>query len=387
MMVKERLFTPGPTPVPERVLRAISQGTMHHRSPAFKEVFTKVREKLKNLMKTSGEVLLLTSSGTGAMDAVVSNLFSEGEEVLVVVAGKFGERWLELAETYRLKPVAVELEWGKSVKPEDIEKALGRRVAGVLLQICETSTGAFHDVKKVADVVRALSPDALIVADGITAYGVYDIPTDEWGIDVAITGSQKALMTPPGIAVVSLGERAIEKLRSTKARSYYFDLKRELKNQKEGQTAYTAGVNLVLGIAEALKMIEEEGISAVAERHSALAQAVRAGVKAIGLSLLPENPANGVTAVKLPQEIDGRAFLRIAREKFGAVIAGGQGKLRGKIFRLSHMGYIDAFDILTALHITELALAHAGYRSFEPCAGVAKAREVIERSFGSAGNL
>ncbi len=364
--IKQRLLTPGPTMVPERVLEALGKSTLYHRSSEFKEIFLETKERLKRLFRTQGEVLILTSSGTGAMESAVSNLFNPGDSAVVVVGGKFGERWKELCETFGVEPIVIEVEWGKSVKLEDIEEALRANpdVRGVLVQICETSTGTIHDVKGIGELLRSY-PDVLLIADGITAYGVYDIPTDEWGIDVGITGSQKALMTPPGLAVISLNEKAQQRLLEVEPRSYYFNLKKELKNQQKGQTAYTTGVNLVVALNEALKMIEEEGLENVAKRHERLAEATRAGVKALGLEILSENPANGVTAVLSPEGINGQDVVKIAREKYGITIAGGQEHLKGKIFRLSHMGYVDIFDILTGLEVVEFALYELGYRNFK----------------------
>jgi len=379
--IKKRLLTPGPTMVPERVLEALSRPTLYHRSPEFKSVFLETRERLKKLLRTEGEVLILTSSGTGAMEAAVSNLFNPGDSAVVVVGGKFGQRWEELCRAYGVEPVKVEVEWGKAVDVDSVRKAVEENpgVKGVLVQICETSTGTVHDVKAIGEVLKDHS-DVLLVADGITAYGVYDIPTDDWGIDVAITGSQKALMTPPGLAVISLNEKAQERL--CEGRSYYFNLSKELKNQRKGQTAYTTATNLVVALNEALKMIEEEGLEEVARRHFVLAEATRAGVKALGLSLFSESPANGVTAVVSPEGVNGQEVVRIAREEFGVTIAGGQEHLKGKIFRLSHMGYVDIFDVLTGLEVTELALRKLGYSGFKFGDSVSAALEVYRKLEG-----
>ena len=376
--IKQRLLTPGPTMVPERVLEALARPTLYHRSPEFKRVFLETRELLKEVVfQTEGEVLILTSSGTGAMEAAVANLFEPGDSAVVVVGGKFGQRWAELCETYGVNPVTVEVEWGKSVDPERVERAVKENpsVKGVLVQICETSTGTVYPVKEIGERLKNY-PDVLLIADGITAYGVYSIPTDEWGIDVAITGSQKALMTPPGLAVISLNEKARGRV---KPRSYYFDLSKELKQQPKGQTAYTTATNLVVALNEAVKMIAEEGIEEVARRHALLAEATRRGVKALGLQLLSEAPANGVTAVLSPEGVDGQQVVKLAREKFGVTIAGGQEHLKGKIFRLSHMGFVDQFDVLTGLEVTELALWELGYRQFSLGDGVRAAMEFLAR--------
>ncbi len=364
--------------VPERVLEALSRPTLYHRSPEFKEIFLETRELLGKVLKTSGEVLILTSSGTGAMEAAVSNLFKPGDSAVVVVGGKFGQRWKELCLTYGVNPITVEVEWGKSVKVGEVKRAVEENpsVKGVLVQICETSTGTFHDVKAIGEITKERD-DLLLIADGITAYGVYEISTDEWGIDVAITGSQKALMTPPGLAVISLNEKALERLNSLEDRAYYFNLKKEVKQQKKGQTAYTTATNLVVALNEALKMIEEEGLSEVARRHALLAEATREGVKAIGLELFSEKPANGITAVKAPNGVNGQDVVKVIREELGITVAGGQEHLKGKIFRLSHMGYVDIFDVLTGLEAVEFALKRLGYAAFNFGDSVRAAMEVF----------
>jgi len=376
--IKRRLLTPGPTMVPERVLEALSRPTLYHRSPEFKEVFLQTRELLKEVMGVKGEVLILTSSGTGAMEAAVSNLFNPGDSAVVVVGGKFGQRWEELCRTFKVNPIVINVEWGKSVNPEEVKRAVeeNKGVKGVLVQICETSTGTVHDVKAIGEAVKELD-DVLLIADGITAYGVYNIPSDEWGIDVAITGSQKALMTPPGLAVITLNHKALKRLEEVKERAYYFNLKKEVKQQQKGQTAYTTATNLVVALNEALKMIVEEGIEEVAKRHSLLAEATREGIKAIGLKLFSEKPANGVTAILSPKGIDGQEVVKVARQEFGITIAGGQEHLKGKIFRLSHMGYVDQFDVLTALEVVELSLYKLGYREFKLGDSVRAAMEVF----------
>jgi len=363
--IKSRLFTPGPTIVPERVLRALSRPTAYHRSEEFRSVFLETAERLRRLFRTEGKVLILSSSGTGAMESAVSNLFSRGDSAVVVVGGKFGQRWRELCESYGVNPVIVEVEWGRSVDPQKVRRAVEENgnVRGVLIQICETSTGTFYDVRAVSEAIRDFE-DVLLIADGITAIGVYDIPVDEWGIDVAITGSQKALMCPPGLAVISLNERAVERVNSTDNSRYYFDLRREIKAQSKGQTAYTTSVNLIFALNEALRMMEEEGFENVFRRHKILAECMREGVKSIGLELFSTSPANGVTAVRVPEGIDGTQIVKTAGQRYGITIAGGQEHLKGKIFRLSHMGYVDIFDVLTALELTELVLYDLGYRDF-----------------------
>ncbi len=359
-MLKRRLYTPGPTEVPERVLKALSMQTIYHRSEEFKATLTYLRQALSRLFKTDGEVIILTSSGTGAMEAAVAGLFDEGDTAVVVEGGKFGQRWGQICQAFKVKSATLKIKWGSSPDVEQLEELVKKtpEAKGILVQICETSTGTYYDIKKIGEIAKKY--DKLLIADGITAFGVYDIPVDEWGIDVAITGSQKALMTPPGLSVLSLSERA---LRSLVSRGYYFNLQRELKAQKKGQTAYTPAVNLFMALSEALKMMEEEGFENVFKRHERLASAMRAGVKAMGLSLFSENPANSVTAVKAPEGINGQDVVKTAKELFGVTIAGGQEHLKGKIFRLSHMGYVDILDVISQLVVVGQSLAKLGFEA------------------------
>ena len=377
-VLKSRLLTPGPTMVPERVLEAISRPTLYHRSPDFQEVMLETQKRLKRLFKTDNDTLILSSSGTGAMDAAVSNLLNPGDKAIVIVGGKFGERWVEICETYGVKVVPINIEWGKAPDIETVRKTLdeNRDAKALLTQICETSTGTIYDVRSMGKLLKNY-PDTLLIADGITAFGVYNIPIDEWNIDVAITGSQKALMSPPGIAIISLNEKAKERMKSVKPRSYYFNLTKELKSQLKGQTAYTTAVNLVVGLNEALRMMDEEGIKNVFKRHEILAESARNGIRAIGLKLLSSNPANGLTAVKCPEGVNGQDLVKTIRENYGITIAGGQSKLKGKIFRLSHMGYVDIFDIISGLASIELGLELLGYRKFQEGSSIKAAMDTF----------
>ncbi len=377
-VLKSRLLTPGPTMVPERVLEAISRPTLYHRSPDFQEVMLETQKRLKRLFKTDNDTLILSSSGTGAMDAAVSNLLNPGDKAIVIVGGKFGERWVEICETYGVKVIPINIEWGKAPDIETVRKTLdeNRDAKALLTQICETSTGTIYDVRSMGKLLKNY-PDTLLIADGITAFGVYNIPIDEWNIDVAITGSQKALMSPPGIAIISLNEKAKKRMKSVKPRSYYFNLTKELKSQLKGQTAYTTAVNLVVGLNEALRMMDEEGIKNVFKRHEILAESARNGIRAIGLKLLSSNPANGLTAVKCPEGVNGQDLVKTIRENYGITIAGGQSKLKGKIFRLSHMGYVDIFDIISGLASIELGLELLGYRKFQEGSSIKAAMDTF----------
>ncbi|NPA15532.1 MAG: alanine--glyoxylate aminotransferase family protein [Deferribacteres bacterium] len=375
-MKKNYLFSPGPTPVPPEVSLAMAQPILHHRTNQFTEVFEEAREGLKYVFQTERDVLILASSGTGAMEAAVANLFSPGEKAVCVRGGKFGERWAEICESYGVVPVNIDVEWGEAVKVEDVAKALDENpdVKAVLWQASETSTGVKHPTEELAALCRERG--VLSVVDGITAVGVFDVKTDDWGLDVVVSGSQKAFMLPPGLAFITLSERAWEAAEGSKCPRYYFDLKKELKNQQKGQTAYTPAVSLIIGLRESLKLIKDEGLENVFKRHALLARATREAMKAIGLELFSKSPSEAVTAVKVPPGIDGAKIPKLLRDKYGVVIAGGQAKLKGKIFRLSHMGYVTRFDMVLAISAVEGILKELGY-SFELGAGVKRAQEIL----------
>lgn len=361
-MIKQLLLAPGPTPVPARVRLAMAQPMFHHRTPQFSALFGAVRDSLKRLFQTQQDVLILASSGTGAMEAAVSNCFAPGDEVVVVNGGKFGERWTKLATPFGLKPIEVRVEWGRAVRADQIEQALDEHPAarGVFVQASETSTTAVHPIEPIAAMTRRR--DVLLVVDGITAVGVYDIPMDRWGVDVLLTGSQKALMLPPGLALIALSERAWSRVETTRQPRFYFDLARERTNQAKNTTAWTPAISLVIGLREALAMIEEEGLAQVFARHARLAAATRAGAAALGLRLLaPDNPSPAVTGVYVPERVDGSALFAYLRDKLRVVFAGGQDHLKGKIVRIAHLGYMDAFDTISAVAALEMALHHFGH--------------------------
>ena len=361
-MIKQLLLAPGPTPVPARVRLAMAQPMFHHRTPQFSAVFAEVREGLRQLFQTEEDVLVLASSGTGAMEAAVVNCFSAGDEVVVVNGGKFGERWLKLSTTFGLKPIEIRVEWGRAVRPDQIAQALDEhpKARGVFMQGSETSTCAVHPIEPVAAVTR--DRDALLIVDGITAVGVYDIPMERWGVDVLITGSQKALMLPPGLAMIALSKRAWARVEKTAQPRYYFDLLRERTNQAKNTTAYTPAISLVIGLREALAMMREEGLVNVFARHERLARATRAAATALELRLLaPDNPSPAVSAIYVPSGVDGSKLFAFLRDKMRVVFAGGQDQLKGKIVRIAHLGYMGAFDVVSAIAALEMALRHFGH--------------------------
>ncbi len=377
-MLKRYLLAPGPTPVPPEVLLAMARPIIHHRAPEFAQVFAEVREDLKWLFQTRNEVLILASSGTGGMEGAVSNFLSPGDKALCVNAGKFGERWGKLCKTFGAQVTEIKVEWGRAVDPQAVADALKKdpSIKAVYVQASETSTGVAHDVKALAEIVRPYEGTILVV-DAITALGVFDIKTDAWGLDVVITGSQKALMLPPGLAFVSVSEKAWQLAQKAQNGAFYFNFKKEREAQSKNQTAYTPAVSLILGLQEVLKMLKAEGLEAVFARQAALAQAMREGIKAAGLSLFPkESPSDAVTAVSAPDGLDGQAIYKNLRVHYGITAAGGQDHLKGKIFRLSHMGYIDRFDVITALAAVEMVLKGLGH-PIKLGSGVSRAQELL----------
>ena len=363
-MPKYRLLTPGPVAVPERVRLAMAHALLHHRAPEFLPVLAEVRDGLRRVFQTERDVLLLTCSGTGAMEAAVANLFSPGDRVVVVRGGKFGERWAEICAAFGVEAECVDVEWGRAVEPAEVRAALGRvpNARGLLVTASETSTGVWHPVRELAALLREQRPDCLIVVDGISAVGVHDMPMDAWGLDAVVSGSQKSWLLPPGLAFVALSDRARDAVHASTSPRYYFDLRKEMAIQPELQTAYTVAVSLVAGLREALNMIFEEGLLAVFGRHAALAHATRAAAQALGLELYsPDSPSHACTAVRVPDGVDGAALVRQLRDRYNVVLAGGQDRATGRIFRIGHMGDVDASDTIAAIAALEMALLDLGY--------------------------
>jgi len=335
---------------------------IHHRTPQFSAIFAEAAEGLKRLFQTEQDVLILASSGTGAMEAAVTNTLSPGEKVAVVNGGKFGERWTKICRAYGLEVVELRVEWGQAVRVADVSRALDDHpdVRAVLVQASETSTAVLHPVPEIAGLTRRR--DVLLIVDGITAVGVLDLPMDRLGIDVLVTGSQKALMLPPGLAFLSLSERAWQRTATAKLPRFYFDLARERENQRKKTTAWTPAISLVVGLREALRMIEEEGLPQVFTRHDRNARATRAAVQALGLPLLaPEAPSPATTGFYVPPRVDGARLVSYLRDRMGVTFAGGQDQLKGKIVRIGHLGYVGTFDIVVAIAALEMALRRFGH--------------------------
>ena len=380
-MKKRYLMAPGPTPVPASVLLEMAKPIIHHRTPQFSKVFREAAEMLKYVFQTTQDVLILASSGTGAMEGSITNLFSPGDEVIVVNGGKFGERWGLISEAYGLKVHWIKVEWGSAVDPAEVEKLLAEHpeCKGVLTQASETSTTVAHPVAELAKLTR--ERNCLLVVDGITSVGVFDVPMDTLGIDVMLSGSQKALMLPAGLAFVALSEKAWGFTESSKCPKFYFNFTKERKNLKNDTSAYTPATSLITGLLEALTMIKEEGLTKVFERHDRLARATRAAATALGLKLLaPDAPSNAATGVYVPEGIDGTKFVKYLRDEIGVTLAGGQDHLKGKIFRVAHLGYADTFDTITAISAIEMALKVFGY-DIKPGTGVGAASEILQKGY------
>ncbi|MBI5307279.1 MAG: alanine--glyoxylate aminotransferase family protein [Planctomycetes bacterium] len=362
-MKKNYLFTPGPTMVPPEVALAEAQPMIHHRTPQFSQIFYEVSEDLKYLFQTkTGEVFTLMSSGTGAMEACVANVLSKGNKALVVVSGKFGERWAELCKCFGIETITIDVENGKAVNPADIDAALKKNkgINVVFTTQCETSTGVVHDIKSISPIVK--SHGALLVVDAITGIGVHQLLMDEWNIDVAITGSQKGCMMPPGLAFVCVNSSAWGVIEKTDLPRYYWDFRKMRKDLKDKTTPFTPAVSLVMAMKVALEMIKKEGIENVWKRHARLANATRECAKAIGLELFAgANSSNVLTAIKAPKGVDVDKIIKKLRDEIGVTFTGGQDELKGKMIRIGHMGYVNDFDVIIAIAALEKGLHEAGY--------------------------
>ena len=362
MPEKRHLFTPGPTPVPPEVLAAMAQPVIHHRGPDFRRVYAETLDRLRTVVRTDHDVLLFTASGTGGFESAVANLTVAGERALVVSAGYFGERWASMTRAFGADLVHLRYEWGETPEPDDLRSALaesgGARV--VYLTHSETSTGVVADVQALAEVAKEAG--ALVVVDAVSSLAAVPLDADTWGLDVVVSGSQKALMTPPGLALASVSPAALSAAAENPAPRFYFDWERTRAGQAKLDAPFTPAVPLVLGLHVALGLLLEEGLEAAFERHVRLGRACRAGVKAMGLELFSpdEDRSAVVTAVRGPEGVDLAELLLRLRDLYGIQLIGGQGDLRGRIFRIGHIGWFDVFDITTALAGVELALAEAG---------------------------
>lgn len=346
-----RLLTPGPTPIPDRVRLAMADSMIHHRKPAFRDALTEVQSMLRLLFGTEQPVLPLACSGTGSMTAAVHGLFAPGEKVLVVEAGKFGERWREIAVVRGLETVSLTAPWGRVVTAEALEQALDQHpdIKGVLVQISETSTGAMHPVRDMAAITRRR--DVLLVADGISAVGISPAPMDEWGLDCLLTGSQKGLMVPPGLALLAFSARAWKKAESIAPSCFYFNLPKERDNCLKNQTLYTPPVSLILALREALRMIFEWGLPDIYRKQWGLTQMARTGVRAMGLELFaPDDFAWGLTSIRMPEGWKASDIVKKAADECNVIMTAGQEPMKDVLIRLGHMGWVDWGDIAAGLH-------------------------------------
>ncbi len=378
--VKQYLMAAGPTPLPPRVSQVMAEPILYHRAPAFVEVYARCLEGLKGVFQTQNDVLCFAASGTGGMESAAANLIRSGDEVLVASCGKFGERFVELAETWQAKVVHHDAGWGSKVEPADLDRLLGENpgVEIVFTTFSETSTGVLNDIQALTQVAH--EHNALIVVDAISGLGAVPLPQDSWAVDVVVAGSQKALMCPPGLGFASPNERALARAAENASPRFYFDWNRTAKGQRKDppDSPFTPAVTLFMALDVALEMIQEEGLEHVFERHRILGRAARQAVKGLELELFgPEDEnSNVVTAIKLPDSIDGAKVPKLMRDKYGITIAGGQNQLKGKIARIAHCGYYGAFDIVTTYSAFEMVLSELG-ADVELGAGVAAAQRVF----------
>jgi aspartate aminotransferase-like enzyme len=376
-MKKYQLMAPGPTPVPSEVLLAMAQPIIHHRTPEYEALFVEVRDGLKRLVQTSQEVIPLACSGTGAMEAALVNTLSAGDTAIVVSAGKFGERWLELARAYGVEVVELKAPYGETVPAERVAEALRAHPTAkvVLTQHSETSTGVLHDVRAYAAATRPTG--AILVVDAVSSLGIANLEMDAWGLDVVVAGSQKGLMLPPGLGFCALSDKAWALTKTSRLPKYYFDLTAERKTVIKNEAHFTPAVSIVIGLRTVLQMLEREGLANVFKRHDRLARATRAGAEALGLGLFCKaTPSPAVTAVTAPPGLDSEQIVKAYSQAYNITIAGGQGEMKGRIFRLGHMGYAAEFDVVMALAALEQVLASLG-QPVDFGAGVRGAQKVF----------
>ncbi len=377
-MKRNLLLTPGPTQIPPQICAVLGRPMIHHRTPQFQEILKEATVGLQYVFQTNNDVLILTSSGTGAMEAAVCNLLSPKDKAISVEGGKFGERWSELCQVYGVDAKVIKVKWGKAVPAEEIKKILDaeKDAKAVFITLTETSTGVTTDVKAIAEVVQ--STEAVLVVDAISGLGATDLQTDNWGVDVVVSGSQKGLMLPPGLGFISVSLKAWELIKNSKSPKYYFDLTMAKKAIEKTDTPFTPAIGIIIALNESLKLIKQSGLEKLFAHYARLAKGTREAAKALGLSLLADESciSNVVTAINLPAGIDGEKLTKIMRDIHGITLAGGQDALKGKIVRISHMGCLDEYDMLTGISCLEKVLQEMGYK-FTVGAGVAAAQRVF----------
>lgn len=383
-MKNDILLTPGPTPLPPQVREALGRPIIHHRTATYRTIFTRAMAGMQRAMQTANPVMCLTSSGTGAMEAAVVNLLSPGDEAIVILGGKFAERWEHLCKAYGITAVTVPVAYGEAVNPKAVGEALRAhpKAKAVFAMLCETSTGVVHDIQAIAALTRQSS--AVLAVDAISGLLADECQTDAWGVDVLVTGSQKGLMLPPGLAFISLSSRAWALVEQAKSPRFYTDLRLYRKALKQDDTPFTSAVSTVVAFDEAVKLILREGLPRIMQRCVQLARATRVAMEALDLTLFAARPSNGITSVKVPDGIDGKQLTKLMYEKWRVMVAGGQGDMAGKIFRFAHMGFISADDVLAGLEALEGALTDLGYTvtagaSTKAARGVLQAASVMSR--------
>jgi aspartate aminotransferase-like enzyme len=387
MLRKNRLFTPGPTPLLPAAQTAMASFSLHHRTADFRALYTRTLSDLKDFVGTKNDVLILASSGTGALEASVSNLTSPGDKVLVLTAGKFGERWRDLAKTYGCQVEVLSAPYGETFSAQEIRQKLTPEIRCVYVQATESSTGARHDMRGIAKLVRSVGDDTLFVVDAITGLGTTHLDVDGWGIDVIIGGSQKALMIPPGLAYLAVSDRAWQRMESTKSPRYYFDLRKERKSAAKGESAFTPATSLIAAMAAALDYVRQMGDGDLATGREALvnnaelcAEMTRAAAAGLGLKLFsPTCPAAALTAISAPSGLDSGALVKEFREAFSAVVANGQGEMKGKLFRIAHIGYYDYLDTIGVIGALEHVLGTVTGKSIEYGTALRAAQQVYAR--------
>lgn len=375
-MRKNYLLTPGPTPLPPAVSEAMARPIIHHRTPQFQAILKEAGEGLKYIFQTKNDCFVLASSGTGAMEAAVVNFLSPGDTAICIQGGKFGERWTEICKSYGVNTEVVDVRWGEAVDPKEVQNRLKENPAikAVYATLCETSTGVVNDIEALGKVVK--DTGAILVVDAISGLGAINLATDSWFCDVVVSGSQKGLMLPPGLGFVSVSAKAWKSAESAKCAKYYLSLKAAKKAWDKTDTPFTPAITLIIALNEVLKMLKQDGLEVIFARHKKMAEATRQAALALGLELFaPGASSDVVTAVKVPAGVDGEKLVKTMRDTYGVTIAGGQSELKGKVFRIAHMGYIEEFDIITGISCLEKVLSQMGYK-FQLGAGV-KAAEAV----------
>lgn len=375
-MKKKYLLTPGPTPLPPQVREAGAREIIHHRTPEFQKIFAEVNKGLKYLFQSKNDIFTFAASGTGAMEAAAVNFLSPGDKAIAVCAGKFGERWAQICQAYNVEAIIIDVEWGKPVDPAQIKRLLSEHkdIKVVFTTLCETSTGVVHDIQAIGQIVK--DSGALLVVDAISGLGAEDLQTDNWNVDCVIAGSQKAMMLPPGLSFCSISSKARKLVQESKLPKYYFDFKEAKKSLDKNDTPFTPAVSLIVALKEALALIKKEGLENIFTRHKRLAQATRQALTVLGFKIFSSTFCNVVTSAYVPQGIDGTQLVKLMRDKYAVSIANGQGKFKGKIIRVAHLGYIQSGDIVTGISSLEKALSELGYK-VESGKGVRAAEEIL----------